>query len=152
MDQRFRTIFREWPSAVAVLATRDGNRVYATTITSLTPVSAEPPTVLASLGPNAQPLPFLTPGARFVVSLLARDQERVAQVYADSFAVGPSPFPEEGPPILPGAQAWLACVVDHVADAPGGARVVFGTMVDGEVDPGRPPLLYRRRRYLGVDD
>lgn len=151
-SERFRAVFREWPSAVAVLAVRDGQHVYATTITSLTPVSADPPTVLASLGGSAQVVPFLRPGTRYAVSLLARDQARTAQVYSDSFPVGPSPFPDSGDPVIPDSQGWLVLEAERLVDAPGGARLVLGTVLEGNVDPGRPPLLYRRRRYFGLDD
>ncbi len=152
MADRFRAVFREWPAAVAVLAVRDDDRVYATTVTSFTPVAVDPPTVLVSLGSGAQVLPFLRPGSRVSLSLLARDQERVAQVFADSFPVGPSPFPASGDPVVPGAQAWITAEVDRVVEGPGGARVVFGIMLGGAVDPSRSPLLYRRRGYLGLGD
>lgn len=151
-EERFREFFREWTASVALVAVRADGRVYATTVTSLTPVAADPPTLLVSLGGSAQVLPFLPPGARFAVSLLARDQGRIAQVHADSFPVGPSPFPSEGDPVATGAMAWLVCEVDEIHDVRAGARLVLGRVLEGRVDPSRTPLLYRRRGYAGVED
>lgn len=148
----FREVFRQWTAHVALVAVRDDGRVYGTTVTSLTPVAAEPPTVLVSLGPGAQALPFLAPGRPFAVSLLARDQAAVAERFADSYPVGPSPFPERGHPVVAGSLAWLACRVTEVVPAPGGSRLILGQVEEASVDPGRAPLLYGRRRYTGVVD
>lgn len=147
--ERFREILSHWAASVSVLAVRDPDdgRVYATTLTSFTPVAADPPTVLVSLGAGAQALPFLTPGDRYVVNLLAREQSRLAQVFADSFPVGPSPFRNEGDPVIEGVLASLVCRVTELHDLADGGRLVLGTVVAADVDPTRDPLLYRRRRY-----
>lgn len=151
-SDRFREVFREWAASVALVAVRDDGRVHATTVTSFIPVAADPPTVLVSLGASAQVLPFLEVGTRFAVSLLARDQGRIAHVHADSFPVGPSPFPDEGEPIVEGALGWLVCEVDERVDVKAGSRLVLGRVLDGRVHPDRPPLLYRRRTYVGVEE
>jgi flavin reductase (DIM6/NTAB) family NADH-FMN oxidoreductase RutF len=150
-SERFREIFRHWAASVALVAVRDEGRAYGTTVTSLTPVAAEPATVLISLGPTAQVLPFLEPGRPFAVSLLARDQGRIAEIYADAFPVGAPPFPAEGDPVIAGSMGGLLCVVDELFDTRSGTRLVLGRVVDGWIDPSRAPLLFRRRKYLGVE-
>jgi flavin reductase (DIM6/NTAB) family NADH-FMN oxidoreductase RutF len=149
---RFREVFREWPAGVALVAVRDGGRVYATTLTSLVPVSADPPTLLFSLGPTAQVLPFLEARTRFAVSLLARDQAPLAHIHADAFPVGPSPFPLEGDPLVAGSLARLVCEVSALVDTGAASRLVLARILEGSVEPDRPPLLYRRRRYAGIDE
>ena len=144
-DQRYRTILSHWAATVSVLAVRGDDRVYGTTATSFTPVSAEPPTVLVSLGPNAQVRPFLDVGAIFVVNMLDEEQSRLAAVYADSFPVGPSPFPAEGPPVMERALAHLVCTVTRTVDADGSALLVLARVVDGDVRDGSRPLLWFRR-------
>ena len=83
-DQRYRTILSHWAATVSVLAVRDDDRVHGTTATSFTPVAADPPTILVSLGPNAQVRPFLDVGSTFVVNMLDEMQTRLAAVYAVS--------------------------------------------------------------------
>lgn len=143
----FRDALAHWASTVTVVAARDDDDVHATTVSSFFPVSADPPFVAVSLGANAQVLPWLEPGARFVVSLLAEGQTRLATTFADSFPVGPSPFPAEGDPVVAGSLAALVCTVREVVVSEGDARLVLGR-VEGTVEgDGARPLLYYRRSY-----
>ena len=144
-DQRYRSILSHWAATVSVLAVRDDGRVYGTTATSFTPIAAEPPTVLVSLGPNAQVRPFLEVGATFVVNVLDETQSGIASVYADPFPVGPSPFPEEGLPVMAGVLAHLVCTVTRTIEADGRALLVLARVVDGDVRHGSRPLLWFRR-------
>jgi flavin reductase (DIM6/NTAB) family NADH-FMN oxidoreductase RutF len=144
-DQRYRTILSHWAATVSVLAVRDDDRVYGTTVTSFTPVAAEPPTVLVSLGPNAQVRPFLDVGATFVVNMLDESQSRLAAVYADPFPVGPSPFATHGLPVAKGALAHLVCTVTRTVETDGDALLVLARVDDGDVrDESRPLLWFRR--------
>lgn len=143
----FRETLSHWASTVTLVAVRDAAAVHATTVTSFFPVSAEPPLVAVSLGTGAQVLPWLDPGARFVVSLLAADQRGLAMRYADSFPVGPSPFPPEGDPVAEGAVAALVCEVVGLHPTEGGARLVVGRVISTSPGRGETPLLRHRRRY-----
>ncbi|MGD8321145.1 MAG: flavin reductase family protein [Gemmatimonadota bacterium] len=142
----FREALSHWASTVTVVAARDGTSVHATTVTSFFPVSADPPLIAVSLGASAQVLPWLKPGAPFAVSFLSEEQRRVASVYADSFPVGPSPFPPEGDPVVGGAVIALVCTVREVHATESGARLVVGRVESTVGGEGRP-LLYQRRAY-----
>jgi flavin reductase (DIM6/NTAB) family NADH-FMN oxidoreductase RutF len=146
-SDRFREVLSHWAATVGVIAVRDpdDDRIYGTTITSFTPVHANPPLVLVSLGAGAQVLPFLAEGRRYVINLLAEDQSRIASVYADSFPVGPSPFPESGPPVIDGALAALHCRVNTLVAVEGGNRLVLGWVEQADLAPERRPLLWHRR-------
>lgn len=148
----FRELLSHWASTVAIIAARYDEKIYATTITSFTPVAADPPTVVVSLGPGAQVLPFLFEDSRFAVSLLDETQSRVAEVCADPFPVGPPPFPDEGDPVVHGALASMICTVDSLIEVPGASRLVVGRVVEGEVGGGRPLLWYRRTPTRLVSD
>lgn len=144
---RFRELLSHWAATVGVVAVRDDDdgRVYGTTVTSFTPVDIDPPLVLVSLGPNAQVVPFLHEGARYTVNFLTESQGRLAQVFADPFPVGPTPFPSSGDPLLAGALVGLVCETVGIFPVPGGARLVLGRVVDGtEASAGRPLLWHRR--------
>ncbi len=144
-EDRFRELMSHWASTVGILAVRDDDRVHGTTVTSFTPVSTRPPRVLASLGPNAQTLPFLDPGTEYTVSLLHDEQAGLAQRFADPYPVGPSPFPVDGPPIVENALVRLVCRVAALVPVEGGGRLVLGEVVDGADEPDRRPLLWFRR-------
>lgn len=150
----FKDAMATWASTVTVVAVRGGHdgRIRATTVTSFAPVSAEPPEVVVSLNPSAQVLPFLDVGDAFGISLLARGQRRWARVFADSFPVGPMPWPEEGVPVLPEALAALTCSVRAVHATEGRSRLIVARVEDLVTHPDAEPLLYWKRAYHGVAD
>lgn len=150
--QAFKDAMAEWASTVTLIAARDGNRVLATTATSFAPVAADPPTIVVSLGASAQVLPAMTTaGEPFVVSFLARNQRRIASIHADSFPVGPSPFPADGPPVVEGALLALLCEVVSVHPVDGNARLVTGRVVEVREGQAGQPLIYWRREYHGLE-
>lgn len=144
----FREALSYHAAGVTVAAVRDGDAVHATTATSFTSVSADPPVVALVAGGNAQVLPFLKEGARFVVNLLRPGQKRLATVFADSFPVGPSPFPDRGDPVIDDALAAVVCTVRQVVPV-ADVRVVLGTVVETRItdDDEAGALVHFRRDY-----
>jgi flavin reductase (DIM6/NTAB) family NADH-FMN oxidoreductase RutF len=141
-----------WAATVCLVAVRDGDGpVYGTTVTSFAPLSADPPEVVICLGAGAQVLPFLDPGTPFVVNLLDRSQAALATRYADPYPVGPSPFPEEGDPVVGGALVSLSCRVRTVHPE-GATRIVVARVESTTGATGRSPLLWYRRRATGLGD
>jgi len=144
----FREALSHWASGVTVVTVRDPDdgRVYGTTVSSLVSVSATPPRIAFSLGPGAQVLPFLKPGRRFVVNILAQEQEELANRFTDPLPVGVPAFPPEGDPTIDGSHQRLICRVDGFVPV-GPSRIVVGLVVDTEEGEGRRPLLYHERGY-----
>lgn len=141
--------FSRWASGVSILAVRDGGQVHALTVSAFIPVSVEPPLVLVGLGPNAAALPYLEPGTTFAISLLTAGQQGHASRYADTFPVGPAPFPDAGPPVVEGALASLVCVADELLER-GDHTLVIGAVESAAAGPDEPPLIYFRRDYHSV--
>lgn len=141
--------FSRWASGVTITAVREGGGVHALTASAFVPVSVEPPLVLVSLGPNASALPYLESGTEFAVSVLAASQRAHASRYADTFPVGPSPFPDEGPPVVEAALATLVCTVDDMWER-GDHTLVIGRVDQVEAGPDEPALIYFRRSYHSV--
>ena len=150
----FKDALAHWASTVTVVAVRvdGGSHILGTTVTSFAPVAAEPPLVVVSLGASAQVVPELKEGTEYVVNLLAEGQKRIASVYADSFPVGPSPFPEEGPPVVEGALVSLVCRVESIHPVQSGARLVLGQVMRVVQGTGEAPLLYHQRTYKGLEE
>jgi flavin reductase (NADH) len=149
----FREAMSRWASGVTVVAVRDpdDDRIYATTVSSFASVSARPPRIVISLGSGAQVLPFIREGGAFVVSVLAQGQEGLATRFADPFPVGPSPFPEEGPPEVSGAHAVLHCSVEEIHPVDG-ARLVVGLVDGARTGDDSEPLLYYDRGYRSLGE
>jgi flavin reductase (NADH) len=145
--EAFKEALSHWASTVTVVALRDGDSVQAVTVSSFAPVSADPPAIVVSLGPTARILPFVREGGAFTVNLLAEDQRGVARNFADSFPVGPDPFPADGPPVLEGAVLTLLCSVHRMVEVAGGGQLVVGRVEGATEGSGDRPLLYHRRGY-----
>lgn len=148
-DEALKDALAQWASGVSILAVRDAGTVHALTVSAFIPVSLDPPSVLISLGPNASALPFLEPGVSFVINLLSADQNGLASRFADTFPVGTSPFPAEGPPTIDGALASLVCDVDEMLRR-GDHTLVIGRVSTVETGPDAPALTYFRRDYHSV--
>ncbi|MDZ7780527.1 MAG: flavin reductase family protein [Gemmatimonadota bacterium] len=143
-----------WASTVTVVAVRDeeDGKVRATTATSFAPVSAEPPEVVVSLNPSAQALPFVEEGGEVGISLLSEDQGRWATVFADPVPVGPTPWREQGVPVIPDASAALECRVRAIHATEGGSRLVVVRVEEIELGPSDRPLLFWAREYRTLPD
>ena len=142
----FREALSHWATTVVLAAVRDDGVVYGITVTSFTPVSADPPTVLISLGPGASVVPFLEPGTRIGMSLLTDAQQGMAADFADTFQVGPSPFSDEDIPLVKDALLGLHCTVRTIQFAPGRAIIVLAQVDEARVGGGLP-LLYHQQGY-----
>jgi flavin reductase (DIM6/NTAB) family NADH-FMN oxidoreductase RutF len=110
------------------------------------PVSVEPPLVMVSLGFNASALPYLEPGVSFAISFLAESQKGLASRFADTFPVGPSPFPPDGPPVVVSALAALACAVEDVRPA-GDHYLVLARVTEARPGGEAAALVFHRRQY-----
>lgn len=145
----FRDAMARWASSVVVFAVRDpeDGRVRATTATSFAPVSVEPAHVVVSLGANAQALPFVRVGGAVGLSLLGEDQRRWAQIFADTFPAGPSPWAAQGVPLIAGSVAKLSCIVRAIHPTEGGSRLIVAEVADVVLGDQDRPLLYWRRSY-----
>lgn len=147
----FRDAMSRWPSGVTLVASRQDQRVVATTVSSFMSLSLDPPLVLLALGANATILPFLQAGDRFGVSVLAEAQRRLATVYADSYPVGPDPFSSDGAPLVTGALVALECVVNETRT--GGDHTIVIAAVERVHTAGDDmPLIRYRRRYHGLSN
>lgn len=139
-----------WASGVSIVAVREGSRVHALTVSAFMPVSVDPPLVLVSLGANAAARPYLEVDTPFAISILASDQRGLASRFADSFPVGPTPFPVDGPPIVEGSLAALDCEVDEIIEG-GDHALVVARIVDATAGGEGDPLVYFRRDYRSID-
>jgi flavin reductase (DIM6/NTAB) family NADH-FMN oxidoreductase RutF len=137
-----------------VTCSRDG-RPWGTTVTAVASVSADPPTVLVSLGSTASSTDAIAVTARFGISILDQRQQLVARYC--SLPGAPKflePFTREAhseSPMVTGALAHLDCelveqleVADHT--------VFIGRVSEARSARRGRPLLYFHRDYRGLAD
>jgi flavin reductase (DIM6/NTAB) family NADH-FMN oxidoreductase RutF len=154
IDRDIKRCLGQMIKGVEVVGARHGGVTRAYTSHWVTQVSFDEPIVMASVSPRHDTYPLMVASGEYSVSVLAGDQivegqyfsypgrrfGRVATEYLTDWPGDP-----DGPPVVPGAVAWLRCRI-----------VERTTMVDHEllfarveaVVPGRlrePPLLYSSR-------
>jgi flavin reductase (DIM6/NTAB) family NADH-FMN oxidoreductase RutF len=147
-----REVMRSFPSGICVVTIEHEGHRTGLTVGSLVSLSLEPPLVGFALGHQAQLHELLRGAGEFGVSLLASEQEAVAQHFARS--VPPIALwtgvelrdDVEGPPLLSQALGWLRCRVE--AEHPAGDHTFFvGEVVWGDVGSRDPALVYVRQGY-----
>ena len=122
------------------------------TVGTFVPLSLVPPLVGISIAREAAMHELLRAAGGFAVSVLAADQDAVAQ----HFARGVPPIAHwhriahregsHGAPLLEGAIGWLECrtCADHEV---GDHTFFVGEVLASTLGEARPPLLYLDRRY-----
>jgi flavin reductase (DIM6/NTAB) family NADH-FMN oxidoreductase RutF len=145
-----RALFRRWPTGVAVVVAESGGRRAGLTVNSLASLSLDPPLIGISLALSASLYEVLREAGEWSVSILAGDQDHLAQHFARS--VPPLvlwdgiAMREDARLQLEGAVGWLvARTVDEIAA--GDHTVFVGEVQQLEQGPGRGALVYLGRSY-----
>lgn len=138
-------------AGVAVMTLVDGNGVKrGMTISSLTPVSADPPSVLVCIGGNASSRPAMVEGQTFCANVLAADQVGHSIGFAwgdeDPFEVFAWTPAADGTPVLAGTTAHLICEIERVVEHHGTA-VVLAKPIGGAVHKDET-LVYWVKKYF----
>jgi flavin reductase (DIM6/NTAB) family NADH-FMN oxidoreductase RutF len=147
-----RAVMRSFPSGICIVTIEHEGRRTGLTVGSLVSLSLDPPLVGFALGHQAQLHELLRGAGEFGVSLLAADQEAVAQHFARS--VPPIALwtgielrdDVDSPPLLSRSLGWLRCRVQ--AEHQTGDHTFFvGEVVWAEVGSRDPALVYVRHDY-----
>jgi flavin reductase (DIM6/NTAB) family NADH-FMN oxidoreductase RutF len=148
-----RQLFRRWPTGVSVVVAEFEGRRAGLTVNSLVSLSLEPPLVGISLAVVASLYEVLRGAGAWGVSMLAGDQDGLAQHFArsvppiaqwDGIAVR-----ADDPLLLEDAVGWLR--VRTVQEVPAGDHTVFvGDVLDVMLGRAAPPLVYFASGYRSL--
>jgi flavin reductase (DIM6/NTAB) family NADH-FMN oxidoreductase RutF len=152
----FRRLMGRWPTGVAVITARDGESDHGMTVNALLSVSLGPPTILVSLGQEADSTPVVERSGMFAASFLAAGQRAISERFARALpssekfrdlAVDRSPA---GLALIPGAVGQLECRVRSVSPALD-HRLVLGelTWIGPAVDA--LPLVFHHGGYAEAE-
>lgn len=153
--ERFRTLMGRFPTGVTVLTTRarDG-RVLGMTASAVAAASLDPPLVLVCVDRRCDVHAALEDRRSFALSMLAADQEdlsrRFAAAESDRFAGVSLRDAGDGPPVLAGASAHVAC--EWHASFPAGDHTAFLGLVTAGETSDRSPLIHYRGGYTSLPD
>lgn len=153
----YRALMRHQAGAVTVVATdHDGVRG-GLTATAFSSLSDSPPTILVCIHRTAGAHDLIVTARKFTVSILAADQQDVAERFSGASGVrGAARFEgsdwsrlETGAPALDGALANLDCrLIEHHRFTT--HSIFIGNVVAGRVSAEAEPLLYFRGDYWNI--
>ena len=139
-------------SGVVLVTTWLGDRPWGMTVTAFASVSAEPPTILVSLGSTTTSAHAIMATRGFGVSILADEQVAVARLGSEPGAakfLEPFVDPSEGSsasPVVAGSLAHLDCELSEVVQI-ADHTILFGRVHAAQGSRSGTPLLYHRRGY-----
>jgi len=157
--ESLRQAMRRWPSGVAVVTSRSGETSHGMTINSFTSISLDPPLVTVTMNNNTRTLHLVQQSDIFAVTVLSRDQQRLAELFAGRIPQGANRLDGlltfelvTGAPLLAGGTAFVDCRV--VYQRP----MLHSTLLIGEVQAARAadellePLIYLNRKFTGLEE
>lgn len=145
--------FRGRLASGVTLWTADGERRPAgLTVSSLLVANGTPPRLLALLDPLSDLADALAASGRAAVTVLARDQQRLADVFAGEAPAPGGAFqqaeftPSEWGPVPAGASTWLGVRRESAAEL-GWSQLVTCVVEHVEIGEDAAPLVHCRGRY-----
>jgi flavin reductase (DIM6/NTAB) family NADH-FMN oxidoreductase RutF len=154
----FRGAMRHLAGGVSVITVGRGKEIAGMTVTSVSSLSVDPPTLIVSLNRESSSWPLLRRHGFFGVSLLTADQLDIAERFtgkdglkgADRFAGAQWTTRVSGVPLLVGALSAIDCEAEDVIERHSHA-IVIGRVLDLRTSQRTAALAYWQGRYVAID-
>lgn len=149
---QFRATMRKFPATVTVVSAAEGGRDHGMTVTAVTSVSMDPPSLMVCLNNRTLLHAMLLAQPRFAVNVLSDAHRGISDAFSGAvppeqrFAGGDWTRDEQGMMILASAHATVVC--SRMAAVPYGTHTIFvGQVLRAWVDDATRPLLYADAGY-----
>lgn len=154
----FRGAMRRLTGGVSVITAGRGRDITGMTVTSVTSLSVDPPTLIVSINRDASSFPLIRRHGAFGVNILAADQLDVAERFAgkgglkgaDRFAGAQWITSISGVPLLVGALSAVDCKVEEIVERHSHG-IVIGRVRDIKNSARTAALAYWHGQYVAVD-
>jgi flavin reductase (DIM6/NTAB) family NADH-FMN oxidoreductase RutF len=154
----FRGAMRHLTGGVSVITAGRGHDISGMTVTSVTSLSVDPPTLIVSVNREASSWPLLKRHGFFGVNILASDQLDVAERFAgkgglkgaERFAGAQWTTRISGVPLLVEALSAIDCAVEETIERHSHV-IVIGRVLDIRNSGRNAALAYWQGRYVAVD-
>ena len=154
----FRGAMRQLTGGVSVITAGRGKDISGMTVTSVSSLSLDPPTLIVSVNRSASSWPLLQRYGAFGVNILASDQIDIAERFAGKdglkgaarFAGAEWTTRASGVPLLVGALAAIDCEIEEIIERHSHA-ILIGRVRDLQVSSRTAALAYWQGQYLAID-
>jgi flavin reductase (DIM6/NTAB) family NADH-FMN oxidoreductase RutF len=154
----FRGAMRHLAGGVSVITVGRAKDITGMTVTSVSSLSVDPPTLIVSINRQSSSWPLLKRHGFFGVNILTADQLDVAERFtgkdglkgADRFAGAQWTTRVSGVPLLVGALAAIDCEAEDIIERHSHA-IVVGRVLDIQASRRTAALSYWRGQYVAID-
>ena len=154
----FRGAMRHLAGGVSVITVGRGKDITGMTVTSVSSLSMDPPSLVVSINRASSSWPLLKRHGFFGVNILTADQLDVAERFtgkgglkgAERFAGATWTTGASGVPLLVGALAAIDCEAEDIIERHSHA-VVIGRVLDLRLSSRTAALAYWQGQYVAVD-
>jgi flavin reductase (DIM6/NTAB) family NADH-FMN oxidoreductase RutF len=154
----FRGAMRQLTGGVSVITAGRGKDISGMTVTSVSSLSVDPPTLIVSVNRSASSWPLLQRYGAFGVNILASDQIDIAERFAGKdglkgaarFAGAEWTTRASGVPLLVGALAAIDCEIEEIIERHSHA-ILIGRVRDLQVSSRTAALAYWHGQYVAID-
>ena len=154
--REFRHAAGRFASGVTVVTTRAAEGAYGTTVSSFASLSLNPLLVTVSINRSSSLLGYIRTAGAFAISVLASDQQQVAEYFAmqgrtpqpGGFPTVPTMIRQTGAPIIDGCLSWFDCTVEDLL--PGGDHEILVGRVAAAGGRTGEPLVYWAGGYRAL--
>jgi len=154
----FRGAMRHLAGGVSVITVGRGQDITGMTVTSVSSLSVDPPTMIVSINRQSSSWPLLKRHGFFGVNTLTADQIDIAERFAgkdglkgaDRFAGAQWSTRVSGVPLLVGALAAIDCEAEDIIERHSHA-IVIGRVLDIQASRRTAALSYWQGQYVAID-
>lgn len=154
----FRGAMRHLTGGVSVITVGCGKDITGMTVTSVSSLAIDPPTLIVSINRGSSSWPLLRRHGFFGVNILTADQLDVAEQFsgkggpkgADRFIGAQWTTGVSGVPLLEGALAAIECEVEDIVERHSHA-IVIGRVLELQVSSRTAALAYWQGQYVAID-
>jgi flavin reductase (DIM6/NTAB) family NADH-FMN oxidoreductase RutF len=154
----FRGAMRLLAGGVSVITAGRGREITGMTVTSVTSLSVDPPTLIVSINRDSSSWPLIKRLGFFGVNILNADQIDIAERFtgkgglkgAERFFGAQWFTRASGVPLLAGALAAVDCEVEDVVERHSHA-IVIGRVLELQTSTRTAALVYWQGQYVAVD-
>jgi flavin reductase (DIM6/NTAB) family NADH-FMN oxidoreductase RutF len=157
-SDEFRGAMRHLVGGVSVITVGRGKDITGMTVTSVSSLSVDPPTLIVSINRESSSWPPLKRHGFFGVNILTSDQIGIAERFtgkgglkgAERFGGAQWFTRASGVPLLQGALAAIDCEVEHIVERHSHA-IVIGRVLDMQASSRTAALAYWQGQYVAID-
>jgi flavin reductase (DIM6/NTAB) family NADH-FMN oxidoreductase RutF len=154
----FRGAMRRLAGGVSVITVGQGNDITGMTVTSVSSLSVDPPTLVVSINRESSSWPLLKRHGCFGVNILTADQLDIAERFSGKGGLkGAARFAgaqwitlASGVPLLAGALSAIDCEVEEIVERHSHA-IVIGRVLDMRLASRNSALAYWQGQYVAID-